>query len=255
MQGKPGVRTAVIVLASALLLVSLIVLAYVFFADRGNQNTIVLPDADVQEPEQTNPPEDEEAGFASVNAQNVMDALCTLTPADAYHQVVSLSTSWQDGASERSVEIYSSSGITKMILRDSKSVKYYLTDGQTLYIWYDDDAQAAQTELEPSVSVDELAGIPAYMAVLRDSEVLSASFVSDTERAGASIYVRCTTQSGAEHQYWIDLESALLIRADILNEQQLTYQLQQQQLDLVSPGDSLFEGVFCLPDGTEPFGH
>ena len=255
MQGKSGIRTAAIVAAAVVLVLGVIVLAYLVLGAQGGGAGIQLPDPEQTLPDTGNDPEQPEDDFASIRAENVLQVLeKTLTPADSFHQTLTLTLAWQDGSAARSAEIWHSAGKTLLTLQDAKTTRHYLTDGQTLYLWYDGDVRAAEMA-PPEGSALEWIGIPDYLQNLQEAEILDAAFVAADESAGDRIYVRCRMSSGAEHRYWIDLESALLVRADILVEQQLTCQVLQQSLALVTPGDNVFEGVFCLPDGSDPFSH
>ena len=112
MQEKSNLRTAGIVLASVLILVSLIVLAYLYFTKQEVPGGIVLPGAQVVGPEQTPSDSVRPEEFAVLDAENVLQVLETLEKNSTYREVLNLTEYWPDGSATRIAEVYHRSGVS-----------------------------------------------------------------------------------------------------------------------------------------------
>ncbi|MEI3079249.1 MAG: hypothetical protein V8T00_08160 [Oscillospiraceae bacterium] len=53
--------------------------------------------------------------------------------------------------------------------------------------------------------------------------------------------------------YWVSLGSGLLCKQTMTSGDDLVYLMEQTALEVFPENDESLEGVFCLPDGTEPF--
>lgn len=244
-----------IVLASVLVLVGLIVLAYVYFADQSAPNEIVLPDTQITEPEQVRPNEEEVEGFASLNSENVVQVLQTLSKTSTYRQILNLSEYWTEGRATRIVEVYYRTGTTSITVEAAKKIQHYLTNGSTLYTWYSGDETAAGITLREDLTLEDFVGIPDYYETLQRTQILEASFLPADGQAGDRIYVHCEAENGLSYRFWINIESALLERAELLQDGQVIHEVLQRELEVMMPGDVSLNGAFLLPDGTDPFAH
>ncbi|MBR2782518.1 MAG: hypothetical protein IKE00_04190 [Oscillospiraceae bacterium] len=254
MKRGSGAKSAIIVLASALLMVSLLMLAYGVLL-RSNQHPIItLPDSlhsgeKAQEPEQ---PVREQ--IVSLRPDNVLAALQTVQTPESYYESLYISNFWSGGGSTKMVERYCAMGLQRINVRSSGITRCYLSDGETLYLWYDGDRYAVSRSLNEDISLLDLAGIPDYLGELSASRILAASFQGADKSDPDRILVEAVAEDGAKREYLVRLDSARLLHVDVTEEQELVYQLQQLELEQVAPTDELFRGVFELPDGTDPFG-
>ncbi|MBO6054454.1 MAG: hypothetical protein J6P31_02940 [Oscillospiraceae bacterium] len=254
MRRGSGAKSAIIVLASALLMVGLLMLAYGVLLRSHQHPTITLPDSlhsgeKSQEPEQ---PVKEQ--IVSLRPDNVLAALQTVQTPESYYESLTISIFWSGGGSTETVERYCAMGLQRINVRSSGMTRCYLSDGKTLYVWYDGDRYAVSRSLNEEISLLDLAGIPDYLGELSASRILSASFQGADELDPDRILVEAVTEDGAERVYLVRLDSAQLLHVDVTEEQELIYQLQQLELEQVAPTDERFRGVFELPDGTDPFG-
>ena len=252
MREKSGMKTALIVLLSVLLLTGVIIFFYLYFGSNADDNRIQLPATQTQ-PDPEEPGKGEGVDFATVGVDNVRDVLAQTPQTASYYQTLTLATIWSEGKSERQIEIFHSEGLTSLRIHSEKTVQYYLTDGQTLYLWYEGDETAFRTQLSEELADSLILGIPNYRVILERAHILQAEYVPVDDIAGARIFVTCGGNAGFTHRYWVDLNSGLLLRMDIMQDEQLTAQLTQQSLTLASPGDELFQSAFLLPDGSVPF--
>ena len=49
------------------------------------------------------------------------------------------------------------------------------------------------------------------------------------------------------------MHSGLLYQSDILEQSRQVYEVRQDEVSILAPGDQAFTGRFCLPDGRDPF--
>lgn len=253
MKKGSGAKTVIIVLASALLLVGLLVLAYGVLLRGNRQPQITLPTDPTprEDPIEPNQPTGDQV--VSLNPDNVLDALRTLTPADSFYEALSVTILWNDGSSTHRVERYCAMGLQRITVTGKNGTRSCLSDGNTLYVWYEGDETAVSRPMDGTVNLMDLAGLPDYMEELQSAKILEADFLSEEDGLEGRIYVRALTSDGAERRYWVDLDTAQLVRADVLEDDGLTYQVLRLEQELVAPTDDLFRGVFVLPDGTQPF--
>ncbi len=255
MQERSGAKTAVVVLASVLLLVGLIVLVYIYFSDQSAPNSIILPSTQITGPVDAPPSVLQTEEFATMHAENVMDVLDTLHPVSAYRQVLNLTEYWQDGSATRIVEVYHRGDVTRVTVQAAKKTQHYLTDGKIVYTWYAGDTEAVSIPLREELTFADLMGVPDYYEALRDAPVQEVSFLPADEQSGDRIYAVSEQHDGREYCFWIDIETALLQRAELKEGEHVIHSLVQRELEILMPGDVLLIQMLRLPDGSDPFAH
>ncbi|MBE6954577.1 MAG: hypothetical protein E7449_01525 [Ruminococcaceae bacterium] len=255
MQEKSSFRTVVIVLASVLLLVSLIVLAYLYFADQSTPNEIILPSTQVVGPEQSRPGEEQPGDFAVLDAENVLQVLKTLEKTNTYREVLNLTEYWQDGSATHIAEIYHRNGVTCVKVQAAKKTQCYLTDGKVVYIWYQGDEEAVRIPLSQDLTLEDLIGVPNYLEALQRTHVEEATFLPADAQSNDRIFARSRTDGEITYNFWIDIETALSTRVEILQGDTLIHMVEQREMEILMPGDMSLAYVFLLPDGTDPFAH
>ena len=255
MQEKSNLRTAVIVLASVLILVSLIVLAYLYFADQDTPGGIVLPGAQVVGPEQTPSDGVRPEEFAVLDAGNVLQVLETLEKGNAYREVLNLTEYWPDGSATRIAEVYHRNGVSFIRVQAAKKTQCYLSDGKELYTWYLGDESAVSIPLQNSLTLENFVGTPLYFETLRRTKIEEAVYLPADEQHSDRIYIRSADESETVYHFWIDIETALPVRVEILQGDVMIHLVEQREIEILMQGDSALNYVFLLPDGTEPFAH
>ena len=251
MNKRPGVRSAGIVIAAALLVVCVLVAAVLISIRGGTRDGITLPETSgAVEPEQT--PSSEEDIFLEVDRENVQSVLDTMERPSAYHQVLTVSNLWESGAAETTVELWRSGDLIRAKRTESGRVENLLTDGTTVWIWYDGETSARALTPEDSVSFDDLTGIPTYetLSAIPTSAIREAGFVTLDASDGLNCLYLAVLDGDYEDRYWVDVTNQLLCRADTLLEGTQTYQLRQVSCQTLSPEDTALRDVFQLPDGT-----
>lgn len=251
MKKRPGFRSAGIVIAATLLVVCLLVAVVLISIRGGTRDGITLPEAGGStETEQT--PTSEEDLFLEVDRENVQAVLETMERPAAYHQVLTVTNLWENGSAETTVELWCSGDLIRAQRTDDGQVENLLTDGNTVWIWYDGETTARALTPEESVSFDDLTGIPTYetLSAIPVSAIREAGFVTLDPSAGLNCLYLAVVDGEYEDRYWVDVSNQLLCRADTLLDGTQTYQLRQVSCQALSQEDTALRNVFQLPDGT-----
>lgn len=252
---RQALRTAIIVAAVVLAVTVLLVVLFFGASRQGQHASITLPETPVTAAEEELPDEPDQNPFAEVTRENVQDVLRSLARPSSYHQKLAILTYAGGNSRQQQVDIWRSGELLRADLADDYGVKSILTDGKTLYMWYDGDKTALRTPMREGISVEELIGIPTYETLLSldPAKIDESDFVTLEEQSQvACIYVSFTSGECSQY-YWVDVTSGLLCRQTMLQSDSPVFTLQQIQLDLLIDGDETLSGAFCLPDGTEPF--
>lgn len=235
--------------ATVLLALGLLLCAVFHTIRSGTRSAITLPEGPLPAaPERDAEPA--QTRFVEVNRENVRDILATMRRPDAYHQSVTAATLWPGGSSSRTVELWRSGPLALAQVSGSARTKHILSDGETVWIWYEGDETPLALSPDESVSFDDLAGVPAYEdAVSLDlSRVEGAGFVTIN---GANCLYLSARDGAYEERCWVDTATQLLVRADSLEDGQLIYQFRQTACELLTAGDPALAERFRLPDGTD----
>ncbi len=250
-----SVKTLIIALASALVLVGLILAAFFILTRSDDGRGITLP-TQTQTEIEPDPSDADERLFLQVSTQNVSDVVATLSRPSSYHQTLMLTTVWADGSHDRMVEIWVSDGICRVDLEEGDTVRSCLSDGQTVYLWYQDDMVVTTFTIDKTVTLDDLMGIPTYESLLSvDAEsITDAGYLTLDDMGGRScVYAQLTDRNGFTDSFWVDVSTGLLCRADSLNGQELIYKLRETEVEVLLASDEVFSTAFTLPNGSMPF--
>lgn len=241
-----------IILGAVCLVLALLGLLLFQHGREQDSHTIVLPDASTSQPAA---PQTPDAGFAEVTRSNVQKIIQTLARPSAYRQALEITTYAGDFERRQTVETWRSGTLMRAQFVYGEEVKNILTDGQTLYIWYQGEPEPALYRLDGTVSPDDLIGIPTYETLLSlpVQRITEAEFTPlSADNATMCAYVSCQ-QDGLRHLYWISLESGLLCSQSVLDGDDTVYTAVQTDLEVLADADEAFAGIFSLPDGSEPF--
>ncbi len=245
---------AVLVVTLSLVAVMAVLLAVFMLRSHQGQQGIVLPTVQKDSVTDTQPESETMAEFLELSTDNVLPALRSLSRPRYYHQsfdITLLGTSFQ---ASRQVELWYNGGLIHAELRTQNQVKSVFTDGETVWIWYDSDLTPICLTLDSSVTLEDLLGLPAfdYLDTLEEETIVDAGYETPDEDGHKLVFV-CTKDASTARRYWVDLDSGLLCRSDVLEDSQQVYLMTQTAFDRLAPGDQAFSGRFCLPDGSEPF--
>ena len=252
-QEHKNIRPLLLAAIAAVTVIAILLVFFISGRKRSSAQTIVLPDPPAQEevpaPEQT-----ESAGLAEVSKDNVQSILeKSVSRPASYHQTMQLVTAAGERQRVQTAEVWVKGKLLKVQLTDEFETKTVLADEQTLYLWYEDET-LVQMARGAGMRLDDLAGVPSYEDILTysRSQIMQASFVSLPDTAGDCIYVSAG-DGQTEQDYWVSLESGLLCKQTKLDGGELVYQMEQTALEVFPENDEALDGVFTLPDGTDPF--
>lgn len=226
---------------------------------RGNRQSeheaIVLPETAA--PVQTAEPEPvkEAPALAEIREDNVQKILRSLSRPSSYHQELKIVRAVDGKEYGETVYQWVSGKLLHADLISESGIKSVLTDGKTLYLWYDDDNIVSQFELDDSVTMDDLIGIPTYERILAldESCIEKAEFVTEEQMDNMNCVCVRAKENGAVKEYWVSLDSGLLCMEKETEKDIPTYFVQQSSLEILADGDVVFSDIFILPDGSEPF--
>lgn len=243
-----------LLLAATAAVTVIAVLLVFFFSGRKTKasQTIVLPDPPAQEETAQEEPE-QNAALASVSTENVQSVLeKSVFRPTSYHQTMTITTASGEKTRVQTAEVWVKGKLLKVQLTDDFETRTVLADEQTLYLWYDDEAPVSMAR-GAAMRLDDLAGVPSYEDILTfsRSQLSDASFVTLPDTADC-IYVSVQNDD-AQLDYWVSLESGLLCKQNRLIAGELVYDMEQTALEIYPDSDEALDGVFTLPDGTEPF--
>lgn len=252
MHNHTGKHSAGIVIAATLFVLALL-LALVLLSIRGGQRNVIQLPEDLGAVDGELPLSDVEEPFLQLDTENVQMALGTLSRSTAYHQVLSVSTLWDQEVATQTVQLWRSGSCLRAQLSVGSDTKHLLTDGTTVWIWYGTDGAVRSLTLDETVSFDDLLGIPTYetLLALPESQILDAGFVTFDESQSYDCLYIAVQEGEQEARYWVDVNAQLLYRADALEGDTPVYQLRQTSCQLLTPENTSLQEMFQLPDGTK----
>lgn len=234
---------------------ALIFLIAVFaLSQRSTSSTILLPD-DMQETTPVAPGKtSDEDMFVQVSAENVLSVIETLHRPTAYHQTSTLVLNADEAQLIRLADVWTNGVYMRADISDPYQTVSYLTDGQEAYIWYHDDKTPVKIALDGSMSCDDMIGLLTYETLLETDpeELFYAEHTVLNDPFVQCVYVS-TVKEDRETRYWVDLNTGLLYMAEVTENGEQIYYMEQSALELLAEDDAAFADWFILPDGTNPF--
>ncbi len=257
MDPKSPISKPILAAAAAVLLALGLLIA--FCVDRQSnqgQDAIVLPEPPAAPAVQEQPAPPPEQGFLQVTADNVTAILQDLTPPEAYHQIYTVAVGADETQTVRTVELWVNGRLLRAQVTDGVRTRSVLSDGGRAYVWYDGDRAALETDLLEGVTPQDLLGLPDtdLLQSASEADIVDADYLVLEEQGQVRcVYVCLQTAAQTVNRCWIDLDSGLLYKADVLEQSQQVYALRQDAFEALAPGDQAFHDRFTLPDGTQPF--
>ena len=245
---KPrSLKPAVLVLAAVLILALLAAIVITQTARSRAEQAITLPGASYAPEEQ--PQTSTGESLAEITPQNVQAVLAqTLARPTFYHQILTATLRADDFTRTQQIELWRQDALLQADITQDDSVRHLLTDGQTLYVWYDDETAPSVITLDGSVNSDELLGVPTYEALteLPRTAITGAEVVSLTEPDEPScLFVSCV-QSGVRQEYWVSLTSGLLCKQITYSGEEPMYTVEQTLSERLTAGDEAAQALFAL---------
>lgn len=248
---KPSLLFVVVLIIIAFFLI----VAVFFLSGKSTGSPIILPDHGL---DQTQSPNDEISkpdNFLQVTPENVQDVVATMSRPVSYHQVYRVTLSQGERKTDQIVDIWVDGTMLRADVSSETGTSSILTNGSAAYLWHSDEEGYVSIELNDTVSVDDLLGLPTYELLLDvDPNALTdASYLVISDDNIQCIYVSAAPQQAIQEEYWIDISSGLLYQARFFSGSSMVYEAAQTALERLAAGDEAFSDRFLLPDGIRPF--
>ena len=251
---QKNLKMLLAVCAAALAVIAVLLLLFLSGQAGRQHEEIVLPES---YPE-AEPPAPETGGetetVLTVSADIVQAILQSMSRLSAFHQTFTVTQRSGTHARTSVVDIWASGGLVRAEIADEYETKSILTDGETVYVWYDNGDTPVALQVQDGSSYEDLAGLPTYEDLIRlpGSAVREGGFLADAQSGADLVYARVVTD-GAEQQYWVSTDTGLLYRQTTTVDGTVVYEAEQTFLDVRADGDDTLSDMFRLPDGSSPF--
>ena len=240
-------RTQKLVTWGIVVLVVLVVLL-MLVSNLRRSSRVILPDTSTDtENSAEQPVEGSTLTVVEVTPETVQAAIATLHRPEAYSRSVTVEYLWSGGSRSVEMNVFVSGGWsrTDRTMPDGQ-VRHTVTNGETTYIWYNDENEFFSGPAG-TVTPDMEQAIPTYEDVLSlpVEEIAQADYrmVSDVR----CIYVETAEDDwGYTQRYWVSVDTGLLVVAERLQEGETVYRMASLTADKSVPD----AGTFTLPDGT-----
>lgn len=186
-----------------------------------------------------------------VTPETVQAAVATLRRPEDYSRTVTVEQFWQGGSGSYTAAVAVSGGWTRTdrALSGGRE-RHTLTDGETTYIWYDEE-KAVYAAPAGNISADEEQNIPTYEDVL----ALPAGAITAADYRILSdircIYVETAPDpAGYSLRCWVSVDTGLLAAAERICDGEVVYRMAAPTVDQAAPEAE----KFSLPDGTSVLG-
>jgi hypothetical protein len=246
-------KQRLIALVTAIVIAAAVLSGFFLPAFFGKTPRVELPD--ISSPIWTAAPGGQESPGGSyvkveVTPETVQNVIATLARPQSYYRELEVETIWGEGEDCRSttgIEVWSDGGYTKTrAVSPGGLVQNCIVDGDSVYLWYNDDRTWYQTGADKASS-DLAQRIPTYEDVLELD--IGDILASDYEALGDMycIYVEAEDKTlGYLKRYWVEVESGLLVLAETVKGGMVVYRMTSNTTEFPIPRDALF----TLPDGT-----
>ncbi len=231
-------RSRLMIIALLVLTAAVIVYALFFMGREVETSHVSLPTpGQTDGAQQSGPPGDKEL---ELTAENVCAVLAELDRAESYSCTVTVEDFWPGGSSEQELQVWVSSGRTRIRGELGGGTRNLLLSGGTLYVWYDSVSGVA--ELPYGGASD------AWLRSITYEDVLSLPEGSVTgagyEQYGGTECIMCLYTdplSALENRLYVSASTGLLMGAESRDGSSLVYRMSVSGLQLAEPDGALFD--------------
>lgn len=180
-----------------------------------------------------------------VTPQTVAGVVATLARPASYCRELTVETFWEGGSASSQVQVWQDGGWSHSRQPlPSGVVRHDLTDGETLYYWYE-GSQQYETAPADERSSDLAQHIPTNETVLEldPDDILSAGYENRGELPCILVEV---SRGRTVQRFWISVDNGLLVSAEAEEHGQTVYRM-TAYTPVQSPCPP--EASFALPDG------
>ncbi|MBR4098670.1 MAG: hypothetical protein IKK44_01620 [Clostridium sp.] len=210
---------------------------------------ITLPSAGLSSPDNSAGGSTDHYLAVEVTPKTVQSIVATLTRTDSYYREVTVERFWGETESASSLfQVWVDQGWTHVRQSTaSGAVRHDIIGPDNAFYWYEGSYSLCTAPVDQA-SADLAQQMPTYETVLtlEQDAITDAGYES---RGGFScVYVETTDpELELTHRYWVDIQSGLLISAEIQKGAAITYRL-TAYTPIQSPCPS--SASFVLPDGS-----
>lgn len=205
------------------------------------------------------PPRDPAAGdgaaahgsltVVEITPETVQAAIASLSRPETYGRSILVEYFWTGGSGQQTLYALVHGPWTRIDRSlGSGQTRVSVTDGQVTYIWYGYDSAAPVATLPAgSISADDEQSVPTYEDILAlpAEDILQADYRALEQLR--CIYVETAEdEAGYSLQYWVSVDSGLLVQAEKYWRGTLIYRMSAPLVDQAE----LDASKFALPDGT-----
>lgn len=188
--------------------------------------------------------------LVAATPDTVQAIVATIVRPDSYYREMTVEYLWSGGGSATSVQVWHHQSCTYARLDDQSGViENRLSDGATLYSWYEGTTQLLQAPVD--AAGDDLAQIiPTYESLLDadPSDILEAGY--EMKDGTACVYAAVQQDEDSIERFWISVDQGLLMAAQREQGEQVVYRLSSTGgVTVPCPSDTSFD----LPDGSTLF--
>ena len=248
-------KTSPLIAAIVIVLAFFLMIAVFLLSGKEQSVPITLPDAAPGQTQQQDELQTELDNFVQITPDNVQQVVKTLARPTSYHQIYTVTIAEGERRSAQIVDMWTNGDMLRADITSDTGVSSILTNKKTAFLWYSDDNVPVEIPLNDTISPDDLLGLPTYELLLNDDPafITQASYLALQESVLQCIYVSVQDTDELLKEYWIDIDTGLLYKANITLNNQLIYSAEQEELHILAPEDEAFLDQFLLPDGSAPF--
>lgn len=183
--------------------------------------------------------------LVTVTPETVGTVVATLSRPTEYRRTVTIEQLWSGGSTTTETEVVVMNGWTRTDRSlPNGQVRHSITDGETTYIWYDNQSTVYEAAAG-DITADNEQAIPTYEEILDLSEEEIAEADYRTISGVNCIYVETEADSqGYVLRYWVSVDTGLLTAAEKLLDGESVYRMAALELSQTPPSVA----DFTLPD-------
>lgn len=255
MNQKKNHKSAPLLAAVMIILAFFLMIAVFLLSGKDQSAPITLPDNAATQTQQPDTPQPTLDNFVQVTPENVQQVVETLSRPTSYHQIYTVTVAEGERKSVQIVDMWVNGTMLRADTTSDTGVSSVLTNREKIYLWYADENEPVEITLNDTISPDDLLGLPTYELLLDadSASITHANYLTLQESVLQCVYVSVNGADGLLKEYWIDIDTGLLYKANFTLNDQVIYSAVQEELNILAAEDEAFLDQFLLPDGTEPF--
>ncbi|NLV86308.1 MAG: hypothetical protein GX025_03690 [Clostridiales bacterium] len=185
---------------------------------------------------------DSDIGVLGVTKDTVQTVLSKLSKVESFSRSYTVTTYWQGGESEESINYWQKGKNIRMSLSRNGYVKNTLIADDKLYFWYDSVDKINETEIkeESLASTDRYARLISYEELLESgiADIKDAGYI---EKLGEPcIFAEYVGSDNYVNRVYISVSSGLLLAYERYEGSKLAVSMEAEYTDLSTPSDDIF---------------